>query len=125
MADRHADVHGGLPTPGAPMAPEGVAHAHGEAQHGSRKTYVIVGVILSIITAVEVAVFYIEALKSVLIPVLLVLSLVKFVTVVEFFMHLKYDNRIFSRVFFGPLMLAVLVVVGMIMLFKVIPKYAW
>ncbi|HEX6694540.1 MAG TPA: cytochrome C oxidase subunit IV family protein [Longimicrobiales bacterium] len=107
------------------MPSEGMAHVHGEAHHGSRKTYVIVGVILSIITAVEVAVFYIEALKSVLIPVLLVLSLVKFVTVVEFFMHLKYDNRIFSRVFFGPLMLAVLVVVGMIMLFKVIPKYAW
>ena len=125
MADGHADIHGGLPTPAAPMHPDGMLHAPGEVQHGSRKTYVIVGVILSVITAVEVAVFYIDALKSVLIPILLVLSLVKFVTVVEFFMHLKYDNRIFSRVFFGPLMLAVLVVVGMIMLFKVIPKYAW
>ena len=125
MTDGHTDSHGGLPRPGAPVPADGLAHAPGEVEHGSRKTYVIVGVILTVITAVEVAIFYIDALKSVLIPLLIALSLVKFVTVVEFFMHLKYDNKVFSRVFFGPLMLAVLVVIGMIMLFKVIPKYSW
>ena len=125
MADTHADTHGGLPHPAAPMHPDGMQHAPGEVAHGSRKTYVIIGIILSIITAIEVVIFGVEALKGVLIPMLLVLSAVKFVLVVQFFMHLKYDNKVFSRVFFGPMFLAVLVVIGMIMLFKVLPKFAW
>jgi cytochrome c oxidase subunit 4 len=121
MADPHAHTHG---------------HDHGAAtyepmyephvaEHASRKTYVIVGIILCVLTGIEVAVFFIHALAGILIPLLLVLSIVKFVTVVQFFMHLKYDQKMLSRVFFGPLMLACLVVVGMIMLFKVIPKFAW
>jgi cytochrome c oxidase subunit 4 len=118
MADAHAHAH---------------AHDYDDvkmyephvAEHASRKTYYIVGFILCAITGVEVAVFYIDALQSVLIPLLLVLSVVKFVTVVQFFMHLKYDQKTLSRVFFGPLFLACLVVVGMIILFKVIPHYAW
>jgi cytochrome c oxidase subunit 4 len=97
----------------------------GDVEHASPKTYYIIGAILVGITAVEVAVFYIHALAGILIPLLLVLSVVKFVTVVQFFMHLKYDSKVLSRVFFGPLFLACLVVVGMIMLFKVIPKFAW
>jgi cytochrome c oxidase subunit 4 len=91
--------------------------------HASLKTYVLIGIILTIITAVEVAVFYIPALSSVLIPVLLVLSAAKFVIVVQFYMHLKFDNPIFSRVFFAPMFLAVLVVVGMILLFKYLPRF--
>ena len=99
--------------------------AHGEAAHASVKTYWIVGVILSVITAVEVWIYGVESLSNVLIPVLLVLSVVKFVIVVQFFMHLKYDNKVLSSVFFGPLFLACLVVVGMILLFKWIPKFSY
>jgi cytochrome c oxidase subunit 4 len=116
MADAHAHAHG---------HDAAAELSHTGAEHASRKTYVIVGIILTAITAVEVGVYYIKALGNVLIPILLILSIVKFVTVVEFFMHLKYDQRTLSRVFFGPLFLACLVVVGMIMLFKVIPKFAW
>jgi cytochrome c oxidase subunit IV len=107
------------------MAAETHTHhaAHGEAGHASLKQYVLIGIILTIITAVEVAVFYIPALASVLVPVLLVLSAVKFVIVVLFYMHLKFDSPIFSRVFFAPLLLAVLLVVGMIALFKWLPRF--
>ncbi|MEO5510347.1 MAG: cytochrome C oxidase subunit IV family protein [Longimicrobiales bacterium] len=97
----------------------------GEVEHASVRTYVIVGIILTAITGVEVAIFYIDAMQGILIPVLMVLSVVKFVTVVQFFMHLRYDNKVLSRVFFGPLMLAILVVVAMILLFKWLPKFAW
>lgn len=100
------------------------AEQHGEhATHGGHatvKTYVVIGVILTVITAIEVAIFYIPALASVLIPTLLVLSLAKFWIVVMFYMHLKFDSRIFWRVFFGPLLLAVLVVVGLIMFMNVL-----
>jgi cytochrome c oxidase subunit IV len=96
---------------------------HGEGGHASVKTYVLIGIILTIITAVEVAVFYIPALASVLVPVLIVLSAAKFVIVVQFYMHLKFDSPIFSRVFFAPLFLAVFLVIGMIALFKWLPSF--
>ena len=110
--------------------PEGHDH-HGhtpadhdvEAQHIGWKKYVMIFVILFIITAVEVAIFYIDALAPVLVPALLILSAAKFILVVLYYMHLKMDHAIFSRVFWAPFSLAVLVVVGMILLFKVLPKY--
>jgi cytochrome c oxidase subunit 4 len=97
-----------------------------EGEHGGHATvgtYVLIGVILTVITAVEVAIFYIPALAGVLVPVLLTLSAAKFVIVVLFYMHLRYDSPIFSRVFFGPMMLALVVVVGMVLLFKVAPGF--
>jgi cytochrome c oxidase subunit 4 len=94
------------------------------AGHASVGTYVLIGVILTVITAVEVAIFYIPALDRVLVPTLLVLSAAKFVIVVMFYMHLRYDHPIFRRVFFGPLMLAILfVVIGLLLLFKFAPRF--
>jgi cytochrome c oxidase subunit 4 len=99
---------------------EGERHAG----HATVGTYVLIGIILTVITAVEVAIFYIPALERVLVPVLLVLSAAKFITVVLFYMHLKYDHPIFRRVFFGPLLLAILfVIVGLILLFKWVPRF--
>jgi cytochrome c oxidase subunit 4 len=101
------------------------AGAHGAEPghaHAGWKTYVVVGVILTVITAIEVAIFYIPAMHGVMIPILLTLSAGKFFIVVLWYMHLKYDSRIFWRVFFAPLSLAVLVVIGMVLLFKVIPQ---
>ena len=98
------------------------AHGH-EAGHATWQTYVLIGVILTVITAIEVAIFYIPQLASVITPTLLLLSAGKFVIVVLFYMHLKYDSGIFRRVFFAPLLLAALVVIGMIILFKVLPKF--
>ena len=53
--------------------------------------YVYVGLILAILTAVEVAAFYLDVSGSVLVPIFIILSLFKFVLVVMFFMHLKYE----------------------------------
>jgi cytochrome c oxidase subunit IV len=126
MADQHPDdtpghahVHGGI-TMKSGGGPESETH-HGS--HPTWKFYVLIGLILTIITAAEVAVFYIPALASVLVPVLLTLSTAKFILVVLFYMHLKSDSAIFSRVFFAPLFLAVLVVVALVMIFKVLPTY--
>lgn len=96
------------------------SHAQG---HPTVKTYVLVGFILTVITAVEVAIFYIPALANVLIPTLLTLSAAKFIIVVLFYMHLKVDSPLFSRVFFAPMALAIVVVVGMVLLFKYLPRF--
>lgn len=107
----------------APSAGEsGAAHgARPGHAHADWKTYVLVGLVLTVITAIEVAIFYIPALHRVMVPMLLTLSAAKFFIVVLWYMHLKYDSRLFRQVFFAPLSLAVLVVVGMVVLFKVLP----
>ena len=96
---------------------------HGAHAHPGWKTYALIAAILTIITAAEVAVFYIPALTAALVPILITLSAGKFILVVLFYMHLRFDSRIFSGVFLAPLSLAMLVVVSLILLFKVLPLY--
>ena len=86
--------------------------------HPTPKTYFIVAMILSAITAVEVAIFYATWLGHGIIPVLAILSTVKFAMVAMFYMHLRYDNRLFSSLFVGGLALALSVVFALIGLFK-------
>ncbi len=94
-------------------------HSHDEA-HASNRTYIGVAAILAVLTALEVAVFYIPALKPVLVPILLALMVVKFVLVVMFFMHLKYDRALFTGLFSGPLAVSTAVVLAMLALYGVL-----
>jgi len=94
-------------------------HAQAEHAHPGAKTYVAVAGILAVITAVEVAVFYIEALRPVIVPILLVLSATKFALVVGFFMHLRFDSKLFTAVFVGPLVVAIGLILAMLALYGV------
>ncbi len=105
------------------MSAEATAVSHQEHQHASPGFYWAIGAILTVITAVEVAVFYIPALHPVLVPTLLVLSAAKFVLVVMFFMHLKFDSKIFSGLFLAGMALATFMTVALIVLYKVLPSY--
>ena len=91
-------------------------HSHAEP-HASNRTYIGVAAILAVLTALEVAVFYIPALKPVLVPILIVLMIAKFALVVLFFMHLKYDDPLFSGLFTGPLAVSTAVVLAMLALY--------
>jgi cytochrome c oxidase subunit 4 len=95
------------------------SHTLEEQSHPGPKTYVAVAGVLAVITAVEVAVFYVEALRPVIVPILLVLSATKFVLVVGFFMHLKFDSNLFTAVFVGPLFVAVLLILSLLALYGV------
>lgn len=108
----------------AEMSGQTAEQQHEGQSHATVGTYVLIGVILTVITAVEVAIFYIPALAGVLVPVLLTLSATKFVIVVLFYMHLRYDSAVFSRVFFGPMLLAFVVIIGLLLLFKVAPHFS-
>ena len=74
------------------------AGAHG-AGHPSPKEYVRIGVILFVLTALEITASYTHVSGSILIPTLFVLAIVKFALVVLWFMHLKFDDRRFARFF--------------------------
>ena len=96
-------------------APHGAAgHAHPGA-----KEYLGIAIILTVITAVEVAVFYIPSLKVLIVPILLSLSGVKFAIVAMWYMHLKFDAKIFSWLFVTPMALAAFVIVMLLRLFGV------
>ena len=96
-----------------------------EQGHATVKQYIWIGLILTAITAAEVAIFYIPgATESAwLAPVLIAMSAGKFALVVMFYMHLKFDHKLFSISFFAPMVLAVTVIVSIIILFKVLPNY--
>ena len=83
------------------------------AKHAGVGTYVKVAVILTLVTALEVAVIYIRTLSPIAVPLLLVLSAAKFALVVLFFMHLRYESRALSMVFGGPLLIAIGLVVAL------------
>ena len=92
-----------VPEPDADGA--AVARAHGG--HPTVSEYIIVGIVLAAITTVEVALFYVESINhNIMVIILMVLSAVKFMLVVGFFMHLKSDQSILSVFFFGAFALA-------------------
>jgi len=79
--------------------PGGAQPSEGEHEHPGGDVYVRVAIVLAIITAVEVVIYYLPPVRGVLIPALIVLSVAKFVAVVGYFMHLKFDSRIFTWMF--------------------------
>ena len=93
---------------GAPVAHEETVHGAGH-EHPSDWFYIKVAIFLAILTAIEVALFYVEddLGTSVTIPALLGLMVVKFGIVAALFMHLRFDSRMFSRLFLAGLFLAV------------------
>ena len=106
MADTHHE--GGHPA----------EHGHAaEHAHPGAKEYLAIATVLVVITAIEVAVFYVPQLKGILVPTLLLLSAVKFGLVAAFYMHLKFDHRMFTWLFVLPMLLATFVILALIYLF--------
>ena len=95
-------------------------HKMGEMhEHPTWKEYKWVALILTLITVVEVWVYYIPSFvaSKVFVPALLIMSAVKFAIVVLFYMHLKYDARLFRALFTGPLIIAVVTLISLMFLF--------
>jgi cytochrome c oxidase subunit 4 len=90
-----------------------------EQAHPSTGTYLVIAGVLTVITLVEVGVFYVPAFRSFLAPLLILLSAAKFALVVMFYMHLKHDHAVFRGVFIVPLVIAVAVVTALLFLFGV------
>lgn len=85
----------------------------GDHAHPGERTYINVAIILAIITVAEVAIYYLESFAGILVPALMILSAIKFVTVVGYFMHLKFDDRRLRWIFMGGMSVALAVFIGM------------
>lgn len=115
MAGHDATIHGqGYASEAHPGADHSPDHAQ---EHPGERTYINVAIILTIVTAVEVAIYYIEGLRDFLVPMLIVLSVAKFVAVVGYFMHLKFDNRLFRWIFVLGLLVTASVVMALLAMF--------
>ena len=84
-------------------------HDDHDAHHPSDWEYIKIAVILAVLTAIEVGMYFLEgrASNAILYIGLTVLMVVKFFMVVAYFMHLKYDTPWFRRIFVAGLVLAI------------------
>ena len=96
------------------MSEHSVAPAHEETApgsghaHPSDRTYVGIALILAALTAAEVVTFYVEdTIGGLLVPVLVTMMIVKFAIVAGWFMHLRFDSNLFTRLFVSGLVLAI------------------
>ncbi len=88
-----------------------------EAHHPRDVSYIVIAVWLAVLTAVEVALSYVE-LWDLNVPLLLILMVVKFGIVAAYFMHLKLDNRLLTQLFVAGLVLAVSVYLAVLLAFE-------
>ena len=83
---------------------------HDDHEHGlSDLGYIKVALLLGALTAAEVMTYFVDAPAQLENILLLVLMVVKFGIVVAYFMHLRFDNKLFTWLFVGGLVLAVAV----------------
>ena len=71
-----------------------------------RPNYLFVFIALAVFTLIETLVSYIQQ-EAIKFPTLVVLSVVKAVLVLLYFMHLKFDSRVFSYLFIAGCVLAI------------------
>lgn len=75
--------------------------------HPEAAEYIKVGLLLAAITALEVALYYMNLADGALLAMLLPLSALQVVLAVMWFMHLRFDSKLFSVTFAAGIVLAV------------------
>ena len=97
---------------------DAVHDAHDEHPTTTIREYLIIGLVLSVITAGELVMsLYEDELGVVLIPGLLIFSAIKFVIVVGMFMHLRFDSIRFTQIFAFGFILATALLIAVVVLF--------
>jgi len=94
-------------TTGTSQAGQGLAAS--EHAHPGPRVYIAVAAWLGIATAVEISLYYLKMPHGLFIGLLLFFMIIKFSLVVAYFMHLKFDARIFRRFMVMGVVLAIIV----------------
>jgi cytochrome c oxidase subunit 4 len=99
--------------------------------HPTPGTYAKIGLVLFVLTALEVGLYEFtfgesagtvgQQIRPFFIPLLLLLSAVKFALVAMYYMHLKNDSKLFSGVFVFSLIIATVVILALV----VLQAYHW
>ncbi|MBI2238447.1 MAG: cytochrome C oxidase subunit IV family protein [Actinobacteria bacterium] len=97
-------------------------HERGQRGHPSPKEYVRIAIILAVVTAAEVAVYYTEAVRDFLIPLLFLFAIIKFSLVALWYMHLRFDSRTYARFFVMGIAFAMTLYVIVLLSFRVFTR---
>ena len=91
-----------------------------EHDHPSDWAYVKIAAVLAVVTALEVSTYFSSVVDwgDALIPSLMFMMVLKFYLVATWFMHLKFDDPLFSKMFVGGLILAVGVYIATLTIFE-------
>ena len=106
------------------MMTDHVDHSTEHAHHPSDRTYLKVGAALFILTAVEIALYFVEDMFEsawslyLLAASLIILSSIKFVLVVMYYMHLKWDSRLFTWFFLAGMFVALAIILAMMAIYR-------
>lgn len=95
-----------------PEADADAAHDH----HPTPRDYVRVAAVLFALTAMEVSTYFFE-FGGLAVPMLVVLMAIKFALVAGWFMHLRFDTKVYTRFLYGGLTLAIVLYVVVHLLF--------
>jgi cytochrome c oxidase subunit IV len=99
------------------------AHAsHGHADQNKFWAYVQIAMLLAVITGVEIVAIGLPFSKVLLVSALVILSVVKFLFVIFYFMHLRWDKVFCTILFFIGLVLAGGTMWGLLMVFSIEPS---
>ncbi len=95
----------------------------GEHHHPTPLQYVKIAILLAVLTVIEVALFYINEAADMGgwdAPLLIILAFFKFVIVVGWYMHLRFEDSTLSKFFTSGLILALILYAVILLLFGAI-----
>ncbi len=87
---------------------------HNKVETHSQPNYIGIFAALAVLTMIEVGVTYLPIPR---IPVLVPLAIAKAALVVLFYMHLRFDRRVFSLIFVIGILMGVAMIISLILLF--------
>lgn len=95
---------------------------HDAHAHPATRVYIEIALILAVITLVELGLLYLPAIgfaavRPALVPAFIALSATKFLLVIGWYMHLRFDPAVFRRIFGFALVIALTVATAFIALF--------
>jgi len=96
--ESHSTAHGHAP-----------ATAHGGDHHAEDnkfQIYVKIAMLLAVITGIEIVIIFFPWAKWLIVTSLVVLSVVKFLYVIFYFMHLRWDKAFCTILFFIGMIMA-------------------
>jgi len=82
-----------------------------EGKHATVKLYIVFSIILCVMTFLEWAIFRFRhewnITSQIMVPLLLAMSLVKFTMVCGWYMHLRYDHKLLTKIFVASMTMIV------------------
>lgn len=95
------------------------AHGHDDGhEHFGFRQAINIAIILAVITAAETATYWLDIPLSIEEPAIIIMMIAKFVIVVAYFMHLKFENKLFTYLFVAGVILAIAVYIATLLTFN-------